>query len=208
MAFLEGYVEALGEPTTDLDALLFDALLAGGLAHFHNGGRALYCPWRWDTSPPEALLADLEAYKAFATEVRGDPPLRALLLQEGLAAAVAQSEVFRERFQAQLQASECYQRLQAQLLASPPASPGGTPAALQGETATLQGEAAALPGAAQLVTLHAAKAPTLVVQVRSGTDRLELAELLPEGGRWQQWRWGGGRLQHVATGLYLDAEVP
>ena len=46
---------------------------------------------------------------------------------------------------------------------------------------------------------------SLALQVRAGTDALELAEADRSDN--QLWLWHGEELQHVATGLFLDAEV-
>ena len=46
---------------------------------------------------------------------------------------------------------------------------------------------------------------SLALQVRAGTDALELGEV--DGSDNQLWLWHGEEVQHVATGLFLDAEV-
>jgi tetratricopeptide (TPR) repeat protein len=46
---------------------------------------------------------------------------------------------------------------------------------------------------------------SLALQMRAGTDTLELAEI--DGSDNQLWLWHGEEVQHVATGLFLDAEV-
>jgi len=65
--------------------------------------------------------------------------------------------------------------------------------------------AEAVAGGARLVIFKAAHDSSKALQVRVGTDRLELAEV--DNSPNQQWLQIGEELQHIGTGLFLDTEV-
>jgi len=54
--------------------------------------------------------------------------------------------------------------------------------------------------------IRCAQEPSLVLEVCHGTDKLQLGAW-EEGSEHQQWRRSGDYIQHVTTGLFLDAEV-
>merc|ERR1712118_185837 len=82
-------------------------------------------------------------------------------------------------------------------------------AALEEAAASVQPSTMAcksLPDAAEGFVIKALNESSLVLQVRPGTDRLELGSLGVDDSN-QKWRKLGDRLQHVGTGLFLDANA-
>jgi hypothetical protein len=65
--------------------------------------------------------------------------------------------------------------------------------------------AEAVAAGGRVVTFKTAHDPSKALQVRKGSDRLELGEL--DDSCNQQWLQIGEQLQHVDTGLFLDTEV-
>merc|ERR1711977_103697 len=195
-AFLAAYCEGIGHPLegAELDDLLLDVAIAGELAHFHATG--LLAPWTLKDEPRDAIVEKLDAYARIAGEARGgDVRLRDKVIAEGLNEAVKEHPIMVQLLKDQLRRSETYQRLQA-----------GLDAAIGGDMSVA---APAIEGPFEVVTISAAHDPTKAIQVKPGTDLLQLAQAAPgaEPSIHQQWRLQGEVLQHVATGMFLDAPV-
>lgn len=213
-AFLQAYCAALGEPLDGaaLDELLVDVMISGGISHFHNMG--VLAPWSLKDLPREHIVTKLTAITQIATEIRQDPILQKKLLEDGLASTVAAHPVMVQVQKDLLKSSKAYQRLQAQLDSADSADPSVAsswhnfllPGCCTAEE--VQEEPEVLEGDFELITIRPSHDPKLTLQVKPGTELLELATLgTNEPTKNQQWRFRGELFQHVATGLFLDAPV-
>jgi hypothetical protein len=196
---LTAYLETLGysaEPAA-VDQLTVDAYL-GLLAIWHSGGKlAAFCIHH---EAPERITALVRKCQAFAREVRASPALQVKLRKERLPETLLSSETF--SVANELRASPWIQAAQAAL-----------------ETAEATSTAAAESGAApaNAFVLRAEHDRSKALQVRPGTNRVELGDW--DGSLNQMWVAGqtgsaradaclkGVPIEHVHTGLVLDTEV-
>lgn len=206
-AFLRAYTSGLGQPMEgeELDALLGDVMLSGGLAHFHAMG--LLAPWSLKDLDKEMIVTKLSVVATIAEEIRSDPTLLEQLLLTGLKRTLEEHPRMKQLQKDALRKSKTYQRLQSELDALPLPEQAR---AVTTTTVTSEEPAMAVPPVDETLIIQPVHASSLVLQVKPGTDRLELTAL--EGGEEpsmnQQWRvCEGERLQHVTSGLFLDAPV-
>lgn len=202
-AFLRAYTSGLGQPMEgeELDALLVDVMLSGGLTHFHAMG--LLAPWHLKDLDKEMIVTKLTTVATIAEEIRSDPTLQEEFLQIGLKRTLEEHPAMKQLQKDVLRKSKTYQRLQSELDALPLSEEVTT------TTVAREEPAVAVPVQERLI-IKPVHASSLVLQVKPGTNRLELTALEEEEepSMNQQWRVCEGEwLQHVTSGLFLDAPV-
>jgi len=200
-AFMEAYCEGIGHPLQgeELDAVLLDAMIAGGFAHFHSVG--LTAPFNIEGQSAEAVVVKLTTYGKIADEARADPALGKKIIEEGLAKVCKEHPIMAQMDREQLRQSVKYKELQALLEGGESTNHGAATSEITHLSPGM------LRAEGELVTIRAAEDTSMVLQVRPGTNMLELAKLVEEKEQ-QQWRVvQHEKIQHVATGLYLDAPV-
>lgn len=180
--FLKAYLKTLGEPQSELEPLLVDAHLAVATL-WHSGGKLAY--WEIRDKEPASVLLMINLATKFAGEVYASEELQEKLTEEGYGSA-SRPTMFLGVLE-ELRTSELYATLQHEL--------DGTVEVPKADV-----------GAGITFVAQLQARPDLVLQVKPGTGRCELA--LADGSSNQEWVFGAnGWIQHAQTGLCLETDV-
>lgn len=197
--FLTSYLTALGQDPSTWMELALDACL-GILFLWHSGGKLP--GWEVKYKSPEEAQTLIKNCKEFAAMVRADETLQERLGKHGLYRCL--SDFGPWSLVTLMNEAAVYKTLQQKLEEQ-----------LDAELVEFQGIdeatiADAIAAGARLVTIKLLRDPSKALQLRVGTNSLELGDVAAVGegnAANQQFLWQGEELQHVASGLFMDAEV-
>ena len=186
-AFLRGYVKELGEPDTDIEALLLDIEVSSWLVMHQGLMLAMFDIHHVTAAQLHKLLT---ACEQFASEARVPGALRDAILNDGASAALKGYAAISNLLLDAMAESQCYQQLQQQLEEALQVTQSPEPAMEEG----------------QIQWIRPSNDNSLAVQVKPGTQMLQLA-VFDSSCVNQQWRMAADLIQHVESGLYLDDDV-
>eukprot|EP00929_Paragymnodinium_shiwhaense_P034220 TRINITY_DN18653_c0_g1_i1.p1 TRINITY_DN18653_c0_g1~~TRINITY_DN18653_c0_g1_i1.p1 ORF type:complete len:847 (+),score=134.76 TRINITY_DN18653_c0_g1_i1:79-2619(+) len=193
--FLEGYTENMtGVTTEDFEEVMVDAELA--LLYLWLPGGKLA---GWEAgSDGDKFRSLVSRCRAFGKWIRESQERKKALIARGLTTMLRESPMF--SVLDMMRAGVWYPSVQAKLEAAAEKEQVAADACVELDVA------ASIASGAQLLVIKTHSDRSKVLQVRPGTSRLELGDF-QEGCRNQQWLKVGDSFQHVATALFLDAEV-
>ena len=185
--FLTAYLEGMGQPATpeELDLILFDCKV---YREFHHSGSM--APWKCRDAKV------IESFKAMVVQVSASADERQLAVSDGLNKTPSfkawQTQVVTERLASSSWYNACQEALANATVTDP----------VPADAIVVEGHDRGVE-----LTIKLLEAQDLVLQVKPGSIRLELVEGSADRDPNQKWLQQGELIQHVGTGLYLDADI-